>query len=353
MKIHCSMFALAFSASLTWVACGSPEESAPPLDISGIRVPTSCQTPFTATVRSGPSAGAAFTGVLSLDYAKGDGSLSGSLSTDSGMSVPVTGTMAGTQIALQMTTPSGTISGTGTLPVAQSPCVGELQGPLTGPMTGDAGDWAGGNGQVISSQDGRIFYSDRTAQVIYVRASASAASVVLAGKLNTAGNVDAAGTSARFNGPYGLAFDDSTNRLFVADTNNQAIRQINPSNGNVTTLVRTSNAQSAAQAAGYSVASWGPRGLALLASGSLIVTDGLNHVAWHYLNSTMYLRAGVPGSAGTVDGTGTAARLNTPDLASAAASSTSFFSTKVAQTVQLADGRYRVIDANGQVKTTQ
>ena len=37
-------------------------------------------------------------------------------------SVPVTGTMAGTAIGLQMLTPSGMVSGTGTLPVAQQPC---------------------------------------------------------------------------------------------------------------------------------------------------------------------------------------------------------------------------------------
>lgn len=353
MKTHRSTLVLALSASLSVVACGSSEESAPPLDITGIRLPTSCQTPFTASVRSGPSAGAAFTGILSLDYGKGDGSLSGSLATDSGVSVPVTGTVAGAQVTLQMITPSGTVNGSGTLPVPQSPCSGELQGPLTGPTAGDAGDWAGGNGQVVVAQDGRIFNSDRTTHVIYVRASASAPSVVLAGKLNTAGNVDASGAAARFNGPYGLAFDDSTNRLLVADTNNQSVRQINPSNGNVTTLVRTSNVQAAAQAAGYSVFGWGPRGLALLATGSVIVTDGTNHVAWHYLNSAMYLRAGVPGSAGTLDGTGTAARLNTPDTALAVASSTSFFAPKVAQTVQLADGRFRIIDASGQVKTAQ
>jgi hypothetical protein len=353
MNAQCSIFATAVSTALTLAACGSPESTEVPLDISGLRVPTSCQMPFTASVRSGPSAGASFTGTLSLDYARGDGSLSGSLVTDSGTSVPVTGTMAGTAIGIQMLTPSGMVSGTGTLPVAGQPCAGELQGPLTGPLSGDAGDWVGANGQVILAQDGRVFFSDRTTHVIYARASASAAAVILAGKLNTPGNVDAAGTAARLNAPYGLAFDDTANRLYVADTNNQEVRQINPANTNVTTVVRIANAQTAAQAAGYSVASFSPRGLALLAPGSLIVTDGANHVAWHYLNSAMYLRAGKPATIGTVDGTGTAARLNTPDLASAVTTSTSFFSPKSAQTVQLGDGKYRVIDASGQVKTVQ
>ena len=348
---HRLTFAASLSTALTVAACGPAESTTPPLDIAGLRAPTSCQMPFTAAVRSGPSAGTSFTGILSLDYAKGDGSLTGNLATDSGASVPVTGTMSGTQIGLQLTTPSGVVSGTGTLPVAQQPCAGELQGPLTGPMSGDAGDWVGGNGQVVVAQNGRIFSSDRTTHVIYYTASPGGAQVILAGKLNTPGNVDAAGTAARFNGPYGLAFDDTNNRLYVADTANQEVRQINPSNGNVTTLVRVAGAQTAAQAAGYSVAAFGPRGLALLAPGSLIVTDATNQVAWHYLNSTMYLRAGVPGSAGTVDGTGTAARLNTPDLASAVNASTTFFSPKVAQTVQLSDGKYRVIDASGQVKT--
>ena len=353
MKTYRSTLAVALCTGAMFVACSPNESTETPLDISGLRAPTSCQMPFTASVRSGPSAGASFTGILSLDYSKGDGSLSGSLNTDSGQSVPVTGMMSGNQIELQMTTPSGEVHGTGTLPVDKSPCAGELQGPLTGPTAGDAGDWVGANGQVIVAQDGRIFSSDRTTHVIYIRPNVSAASVVLAGKLNNPGNLDASGTAARFNGPYGMAFDDSTNRLFIADTNNQTVRQINPGNGNVTTIVRASNAQAAAQSAGYSVSSFGPRGIALLAPGSMIVTDAVNHVAWHYLNSAMYLRVGVPSAIGTVDGTGTAARMNTPDLASTVSLQTAFFGPKGAQTVQLGDGKYRVIDAGGQVRTVQ
>lgn len=355
MKIHVSTLsplAAAFASLVTLSACGPSESAETPLDISGIKQPTSCQMPFTASVRSGPSAGASFTGILSLDYSRGDGSLTGTLNTDDGVSVPATGTMSGTQISLQMATPGGTVQGTGTLPVVGAPCAAELQGPLTGPMTGDAGDWVGANGQVIVAQDGRIFSSDRTTHAITIRPTPAAAAVVLAGKMNTPGNVDASGTAARFNGPYGMAFDDSSNRLYVADTNNQAIRQINPGNGNVTTIVRTNNAQSAASVAGYSVGSFGPRGLALLGSNSLIVTDSVNHVAWHYLNSAMYLRAGVPGAAATVDGTGTAARFNAPDLASTVNLTTSFFSPKGAEMIQ-GDGKYRVVDASGQVKTVQ
>ena len=70
------------------------------------------------------------------------------------------------------------------------------------------------------------------------------------------GSTDGTGSAARFNSPRGIAVD-SAGTVYVADTNNHTIRQITPA-GVVTTL------------------------------------------------------AGLPGSSGTADGTGTAARFNQP-----------------------------------------
>jgi sugar lactone lactonase YvrE len=56
----------------------------------------------------------------------------------------------------------------------------------------------------------------------------------LAGKIGEAGNVDGQGADARFSGPRGLAVDKEGN-IYVADSDNSLIRKITPG-GTVTTL---------------------------------------------------------------------------------------------------------------------
>lgn len=46
-------------------------------------------------------------------------------------------------------------------------------------------------------------------------------------------------SNAKFNGPAGLAFDSKTGMLYVADTHNHAIRQVNTRNRQVTTILGT------------------------------------------------------------------------------------------------------------------
>jgi sugar lactone lactonase YvrE len=56
----------------------------------------------------------------------------------------------------------------------------------------------------------------------------------LAGKLNDAGLADGKGAEAQFAGPRGLAMDKDGN-IYVADSDNAAIRKITP-DGTVTTV---------------------------------------------------------------------------------------------------------------------
>ena len=58
-----------------------------------------------------------------------------------------------------------------------------------------------------------------------------------AGLRGTAGAADGAGIQARFHQPRGLAVDPAGN-VYVADTDNNSIRKIDPS-GNVTTVAGT------------------------------------------------------------------------------------------------------------------
>jgi len=55
----------------------------------------------------------------------------------------------------------------------------------------------------------------------------------LAGTPTVSGSADGTGSTARFNGPYGIAVD-SVNNVYVGDYNNQVIHKITPT-GVVTT----------------------------------------------------------------------------------------------------------------------
>ena len=121
----------------------------------------------------------------------------------------------------------------------------------------------------------------------------------LAGAAGQAGAADSAGTGpagARFNLPAGVAVDAQDN-VYVADRGNHAIRRIRP-DGTVTTL---SSAFSA------------PEGLALAGDGStLYVADAGDSTVRVLAGGQVTLLAGRANEPGSVDGTGSNARLDRP-----------------------------------------
>lgn len=130
-----------------------------------------------------------------------------------------------------------------------------------------------------------------------------------AGQSGVAGNLDGTLTGSRFNAPLGLGFRNGM--LYLADTNNQTVRQINVATGAVRTIATLSNATAAG-----GVSSWGPRDVEIDTNNDLYITDAVNHVVWQATlqNSSvqMSVLAGRIGQPGTVDGQGTGAMLNTP-----------------------------------------
>ena len=62
----------------------------------------------------------------------------------------------------------------------------------------------------------------------------------VAGYAGSTGSVDATGTDARFNYPYGITTDGTD--LYVVDTNNNTIRKITVSTGAVTTFAGVAGA---------------------------------------------------------------------------------------------------------------
>lgn len=132
--------------------------------------------------------------------------------------------------------------------------------------------------------------------------------VTLAGD-GTAGTLDAKGIGARFNGPRGLALDGAGN-VIVADTGNHMIRRITP-DGVVTTVAGGATA-GFLDGAGSSARFNGPSGVACDSNGNLYVADsGNNRIRMIDPAGNVTTLAG-SGTAGATDGTGTGAMFDLP-----------------------------------------
>lgn len=90
----------------------------------------------------------------------------------------------------------------------------------------------------------------------------------------TAGNVDGAGTAARFNQPYNIKFD-GVDSFFIPDQKNHSIRKLTMS-GKVTTIAGNGTA-GYADGKGTSAQFNNPTGLAIGPDGKLYVADRENH----------------------------------------------------------------------------
>jgi NHL repeat len=132
-----------------------------------------------------------------------------------------------------------------------------------------------------------------------------------AGTASTAGPVDGTGSAARFNSPYGVAY--AGGNLYVTDTGNNAIRKVSLA-GVVTTLAGSATG-SAGSADGTGSAGTFNAPAGVVSDGTyLYVADSANHTIRKVdmttrVVTTLAGTAGVPGSG---DGTGAAARFNTP-----------------------------------------
>ncbi|MDB5101110.1 MAG: repeat containing protein, partial [Cyanobacteria bacterium RYN_339] len=124
------------------------------------------------------------------------------------------------------------------------------------------------------------------------------------------GSADGQGPVAQFASPYGLAIDAAGN-LYVADTDNNAIRKVSPT-GLVTTLAGSHRKEGATDGQGPAASFNRPMGVAVDATGNLYVADSdrIRKVSPTGLVSTLAGGAKMPivdGWAVNVDGQGAAA----------------------------------------------
>ncbi|MEW6731515.1 MAG: IPT/TIG domain-containing protein [Acidobacteriota bacterium] len=169
-----------------------------------------------------------------------------------------------------------------------------------------------GKGQIVLSSKGQIFLTDPNSHTVRIQESFNSLLEIYAGSKNRAGNQDSDSERLKslFNTPFGVAIDENNQIMYVADVFNQSIRQINMTGkGAVKTLVTSAMARAIA-----GVNTFGVRGVAVDQAGRLFITDSINQVVWLYdtNTNTLKLLAGSLGEKGLMDGSGTAARFNSP-----------------------------------------
>jgi sugar lactone lactonase YvrE len=133
----------------------------------------------------------------------------------------------------------------------------------------------------------------------------------LAGLANTTGTADGTGTVARFNSPYGIALSGTD--FYVADTYNQTIRKLTTA-GVVSTLAGSAGTSGSLDGTSAAANFYIPKGLVGDGGTNLYVVDSYNPTIRKVVISTGVVStiAGYGGTPGTTDGTGTAAKFYTP-----------------------------------------
>lgn len=164
--------------------------------------------------------------------------------------------------------------------------------------------------EVAVASSGDLYVSDTGNNVIRKITSTGVVST-FAGTAGTSGSTDATGTAASFNQPFGIAIDGSGN-LYVAEFGNDTIRKVT-SGGVVTTLAGTANTAGSMDGTGSAALFNSPIGIAIDGTGNLYVTDTANNTIRKVTSGGVVTTiAGTAGQSGTADGTGPSARFNSP-----------------------------------------
>jgi sugar lactone lactonase YvrE len=186
---------------------------------------------------------------------------------------------------------------------------GKPGGPGNVDGTGSVAAFNGPDATAVDGS-GNVYVADSSNHTIRKITSAGVVTT-LAGTPGVSGTADGTGTSAQFNTPWGVAVDGSGN-IYVGDSGNSTIRKVTPA-GVVTTFAGSAGNYIEADGSGTSAALNGPSGLAFDTSGNLFVADQYGDTIRKITPAGMVTTlSGSWRQTGTSDGTGSAARFDSP-----------------------------------------
>ncbi|HMZ78775.1 MAG TPA: Ig-like domain-containing protein, partial [Acidobacteriota bacterium] len=171
-------------------------------------------------------------------------------------------------------------------------------------------------GDTKTDTAGHLYISDPLGNVIFRKENLAMPASIFAGQRGAGARIDGNRLQARFAGPTAVTVNNSADGgIFVADTLNHSLRQID-FDDNVTTILGTgSPGRMSNDVTPFAQAVFnGLRGVVTDSGGNLFVADTDNHAIYQvdFESKQVILLAGQPGTSGIVDGRGRAARFNRP-----------------------------------------
>ena len=204
-------------------------------------------------------------------------------------------------------------------------------------------------GDTKTDTAGHLYISDPLGHVIFRKENLAMPASIFAGQRGARERIDGNRLEARFAGPTAVTVNNSADGgIFVADTLNHSLRQID-FDDNVTTILGTgSPGQMSNDVTPFAQAVFnGLRGVVTDSGGNLFVADTDNHAIYQvdFESKQVILLAGQPGTKGTTDGRGRAARFNQPSGLALSSDG------KLLIVADTGNNRVRLVARNGTVAT--
>jgi len=184
------------------------------------------------------------------------------------------------------------------------------------------------DGVAVNAASTVAFVADTANSAIRRLEVATQSVTTLAGLAGASGNADGTGAAARFDAPQGVAADAAGRAVFVADQNNHTIRRIDAVSQVVTTLAGFARSSGSSDGIGSDARFSYPAGVAVNGAGSTVfVADTYNHTIRQIdvASRTVTTLAGLAGQADSLDGSGSEARFNLPTAVACDAAGTVVF----------------------------